>query len=63
MAILYLTCGCPGSGKSTWVQKHMNPETDKWVSRDAIRFSLLGEKDDYFRNRPRYCHCRIWCYL
>lgn len=48
MAILYLTCGCPGSGKSTWVQKHMNPKTDKWVSRDAIRFSLLGEKDDYF---------------
>ena len=48
MAILYLMCGCPGSGKSTWVQENMDLENDVWVSRDAIRFSLLGEHDDYF---------------
>ena len=48
MAILYVMVGAPGSGKTTFIQNHMNKETDKHVSRDAIRFSLLNENDEYF---------------
>lgn len=51
---LYILCGTPGCGKSTWVQKKMkentNPIKHKWayVSRDEIRFSMIREEDDYF---------------
>lgn len=53
---LYVLCGIPGCGKSTWVRKKMsgNPlsyiGTQKWayVSRDEVRFSMIKEEDDYF---------------
>lgn len=47
---LILMCGIPASGKSTFISKHKEyfGETVKVVSRDAIRFSLLKEGDDYF---------------
>ena len=51
---LYVLCGVPGCGKSTWVQKKMkeniNPIEPKWeyVSRDEVRFSLVKEEEDYF---------------
>lgn len=47
---LWLMCGIPGSGKSTWIQKHLHTFSGytKVVSRDAIRFSLLSEDDEYF---------------
>ena len=55
MSKLYLMCGIPGSGKSTYlanyVKSHYTDEFSnmyKIVSRDAIRFSLLKEGDDYF---------------
>ena len=47
MSKLTLMSGIPGSGKSTWLKDHINP-SDVIVSRDAIRFSLLGPDDDYF---------------
>lgn len=42
---LYLLSGCPGCGKSTWVNKQPNATV---ISRDEIRFSLLKEGDEYF---------------
>ena len=50
MSKLILMCGCPGSGKSTWIQNHKDFFKDniKVVSRDAIRFSMLKDGEDYF---------------
>lgn len=44
---LYLMMGAPGSGKSTWIKNHLNPQ-DVYVSRDEIRFSMLKDGEDYF---------------
>lgn len=46
--ILYLMSGPPGCGKSTWIQKQIDAKGGTWISRDAIRFSLIEEGDDYF---------------
>ena len=40
-------CGPAGSGKSTWVKEHLQPQ-DAYISRDAIRFALVREDEDYF---------------
>lgn len=47
---LIIMCGVPGSGKSTWVEKHFMsfPGYTKVVSRDQIRFSILKDDEDYF---------------
>ena len=51
---LYVLCGIPGCGKSTWVKNRMVENTSstdpKWVyvSRDEVRFSMITEEDDYF---------------
>lgn len=47
---LIVMCGAPGSGKSTWVEKHsmLFPGLVKVVSRDQIRFSMLKDDEDYF---------------
>lgn len=47
MSELYLMCGIPGSGKSTWAKAHLDKDT-KYISRDEIRFSMLEDGDDYF---------------
>ena len=51
MSILYILCGVPGSGKSTWACKkveELGASKVAWVSRDKIRFSLLKPNEDYF---------------
>lgn len=48
MSKLLVMCGVPGSGKSTWASKFVNENNAIVVSRDAIRFSLLEEGEDYF---------------
>ena len=47
---LWLIAGVPGSGKSTFLANHTNNSKAKIVSRDAIRFKLLGDGDAYFKN-------------
>ena len=47
MRKLYLMCGPAGCGKSTYTKVHAQ-EDDVVISRDAIRFSLLEDGDDYF---------------
>lgn len=47
MADVYIMCGCPGSGKSYWCEHHIKSGA-AYISRDAIRFSLLEPGEDYF---------------
>lgn len=46
---LFLVCGCPGSGKSTWVRERVAKYGGYHISRDEIRFAILDERGgDYF---------------
>lgn len=45
---VYIMMGLPGAGKSTFLKKYTVLRSDKIVSRDEIRFSLLKEGEDYF---------------
>lgn len=45
---LWIIAGVPGSGKSTYLANHVSPEDV--ISRDAIRFKMLNDGDDYFAN-------------
>ena len=46
---IFLLCGCPGSGKSTWVRERIAKYGGYHVSRDEIRFNLLDKYGgDYF---------------
>ena len=47
MGKLYVMCGAPGSGKSTWCQNYM-PVEATYISRDDIRFSMLQFNEEYF---------------
>lgn len=44
---LYISCGLPGSGKSTFLADTVD-ESEIIVSRDEIRFSILKEGEEYF---------------
>ena len=44
---LFIMCGAPGSGKSYYI-KHEAPDYAVVVSRDAIRFSMISDEDEYF---------------
>lgn len=42
---LYVMVGVPGSGKSTFADEYLQ---GIYISRDAIRFSIINEYDKYF---------------
>lgn len=48
MNTLYVLCGCPGAGKTTWARRNLNNNHTCYISRDEIRFRLLNDNDDYF---------------
>ena len=53
MGKLFIMCGWPASGKSTFINKYVAEKTNAVViSRDKIRFSLLKEGDEYFKYEP-----------
>lgn len=45
---LYLLCGIPGSGKTTWARHQIKSSADILLSRDEVRFALLEEGEEYF---------------
>lgn len=49
MKWLYIVCGLPGSGKTTWIKSEMLRHSfSAHISRDEIRFRYLQEDDAYF---------------
>lgn len=46
MSRIIIMCGIPGSGKSTFCQRHFFEYG--YISKDQIRFSLLKDGDNYF---------------
>lgn len=47
---LYVMCGVPGSGKSTYANKQPDSIV---ISRDKIRFSLVSEDEEYFSKETK----------
>lgn len=47
MTNLVLMMGAPGSGKSTFAKSLLRHD-DEYISRDAIRYSMVKENEDYF---------------
>ena len=50
---LLMLCGIAGSGKSTWAKEYIKDQKRQSknivrISRDEIRFSLVGENEEYF---------------
>ena len=55
MPTLYIYCGIPGSGKSYYAQ---NIQKDvPYLSRDAIRFSMVNEDEEYFSKETKVFNC------
>lgn len=61
---LYIMCGVPASGKSTWAKKFCNSLISSGykaiiISRDEIRFGMLEDTDEYFAKENKvfeeYC--------
>jgi predicted kinase len=48
MGDLYIMCGIPGSGKSTFLKNKIKKDNSVVISRDEIRFSMLRPGEEYF---------------
>ena len=50
--VLYVLCGIPASGKTTWatnfIKGHRDEQEIHYVSRDSIRFKLVDSQEEYF---------------
>lgn len=47
MARLFMLCGCPGVGKSTWAKENV-PKNAVYISRDEIRYRIVKPNEPYF---------------
>lgn len=45
---VWLLSGIPGSGKSTWAKAEVEKNGGIWCSRDAVRFAMIADDDEYF---------------
>ncbi|MCS6884243.1 MAG: AAA family ATPase [Acidobacteriota bacterium] len=54
---LYLTCGVPGAGKSTWLSQNLNGV--QIVSSDNKRLELFGDETFQGDNEKVFTECRI----
>lgn len=52
MKTLYLLCGIPASGKSTWARAHADA-THIHVSRDDVRNSILKDGEEHFSHEKQ----------
>ena len=43
MKTIWLLCGTPGSGKSTWAKSQIEKNGGIWISRDVIRFEIIED--------------------
>lgn len=60
MADLYLMCGVPGSGKSTYLKNNViENEFTVIISRDKIRFSIVKPDEPYFSHEDEVCE-KFW---
>lgn len=51
---LFILCGIPASGKSTWAKKWISAHpNDTLISRDEIRFLYIKTKEDYFSQEKK----------
>lgn len=59
MTVLKIMCGCPGAGKTTFIETHKKP-TDMVISRDLIRQSCSSPGIPYFskENEVFYLLCQ-----
>ena len=48
MADLFLMCGVPGAGKSTFLKNRVKKDSSVIISRDVIRFSIVKPDEEYF---------------
>ena len=48
MTTLYVMCGAPGSGKSTWAHEFQKGRDINYISRDQIRLSIITDEEHYF---------------
>ena len=55
MGDLFLMCGVPGAGKSTFLKNHVKKDTSIIISRDEIRFSIVKPEEEYFSHEDEVC--------
>ena len=48
MPRLFIMCGLPASGKSTFARQFIKNNDIRYVSRDEIRFFMVKENEEYF---------------
>ena len=50
---VWILCGAPGCGKSTFARNYLKTHAGVLISRDKIRLALLNDNDDYFANEDQ----------